>query len=43
MPAEQRLELPLAGIVLPESRSGESLDLGSLSGVHVLTLIRHRY
>jgi len=35
-------EIPLAGVTLPEARSGAPLDLGGL-GRTLVTLIRHRY
>jgi hypothetical protein len=37
------VRLPLAGVRLADARSATVLDLGTLRGVHVLTLIRHRY
>lgn len=40
---DERVQLPLTGIRLPDARSGELLDLGRLPGVAVLTLIRHRF
>ncbi len=43
MPLQTFLPIPLTGVALPDGRSGALLDLGSLGGVHVLTLIRHRY
>ena len=33
----------LAGIALPEARTGGTVGLGDLGGVDVLTLICHRY
>lgn len=33
----------LAGIALPDARTGATVGLGGLRGVHVLTLVRHRY
>jgi hypothetical protein len=33
----------LAGIVLPDARSGELLDLGAGPALAVLVAIRHRY
>lgn len=40
---EDTVHLPLGGIVLDDARGGAAVDLGSLAGVHVLSLIRHRY
>ena len=40
---EEPVHLPLGGIVLPDARTGELVDLGTSAGVQVLTLIRHRY
>ena len=36
-------DLPLAGVVLTDARTGAPVDLGRLGGVRVLTLIRHRF
>jgi len=33
----------LAGIVLPDARSGESVDLGSGPHLALVSVIRHRY
>ena len=35
--------IDLAGLALPDSRTGGLVALGDLAGLHVLTLIRHRY
>lgn len=43
MPRLTTAALDLAGLTLPDSRTGAAADLGGLAGVHVLTLIRHRY
>lgn len=40
---ERIVDLSLSGARLPDARTGELLDLGSLPGVRVLTLIRHRF
>jgi hypothetical protein len=40
---DERVELPLAGMRLTDARTGWPYDLGDLHGVHVLSLIRHRY
>ncbi|MGH3570243.1 MAG: hypothetical protein ACRDUW_00150 [Pseudonocardiaceae bacterium] len=40
---DQHVRLPLAGIRLPDARTGEAVHLGALAGVGVLTLIRHRF
>jgi hypothetical protein len=33
----------VAGIVLPDARSGEPVDLGRWPEIGVVTLIRHRF
>ncbi|MGH4009556.1 MAG: hypothetical protein ACRDTH_15635 [Pseudonocardiaceae bacterium] len=43
MPREIDRQVPLAGLVLPDARTGEAVDLGALPGRHLLTAIRHRY
>ncbi len=40
---EDTVHLPLTGIRLPDARTGDPVHLGELTGVCVLTLIRHRY
>lgn len=40
---ELRTDLPLAGVVLIDVRTGDPVDLGRPDGVRVLTLIRHRF
>lgn len=40
---EEQVDLPLAGILVADARSGRPYDLGDLRGVHVLSLVRHRY
>lgn len=40
---DEAVHLPLTGIRLADVRSGAPVDLGELSGVQVLSLIRHRY
>lgn len=35
--------ISLAGVVLPDARSGELVDLGVGSRLALVTLIRHRY
>lgn len=40
---DEPVRLPLAGITPADARSGRPVDLGALRGVHVLTLLRHRY
>lgn len=40
---DERADEPLDGIELTDVRSGAALDLGTLPGVQVLTLIRHRF
>ncbi len=39
----QDVAVPLAGIRLPDVRTGRVVDLGALDGVWALTAIRHRY
>ena len=43
MPRLTTTAIDLAGLTLPDSRTGPAVELGGLAGVHVLTLIRHRY
>jgi hypothetical protein len=43
VPRESDRPVPLAGLVLPDARTGAAVDLGALPGLHVLTAIRHRY
>jgi hypothetical protein len=40
---EDVTDIPLDGIDPTEVRTGARVDLGRLRGVHVLTLIRHRF
>jgi hypothetical protein len=40
---EVAARIPLGGIRLTDSRSGGLVDLGELTGVMVLIVIRHRY
>ena len=40
---DQHVQLPLAGIRLPDVATGDMVHLGALAGVWVLTLIRHRF
>lgn len=40
---DELVDLPLRGVRLLDARSGGCVDLGALAGVHVLTLVRHRY
>ncbi len=40
---DEQVHLALSGIRLTDARTGVLLDLGDLAGVHVLSLIRHRY
>ncbi|WP_281424788.1 hypothetical protein [Pseudonocardia nigra] len=40
---DQHVQLPLAGIGLPDVATGDTVHLGALAGVWVLTLIRHRF
>jgi len=43
VPRSQQIRVDLRGVMLPESRSRKPWDVGSQVGVHVLSLIRHRY
>jgi len=40
---DQNISVGLAGVVLTDARTRARVDLGQLAGVHVVTLIRHRY
>jgi hypothetical protein len=40
---DEKVHIPLAGIRLTDCRTDETVDLGDLAGVQVLTLVRHRY
>jgi hypothetical protein len=40
---ELTVDLPLDDVVLTDVASGDPVRLGGLSGVHVVTLIRHRH
>jgi hypothetical protein len=35
--------VPLAGLVLPDARTGRVVDLGALPGSYLLSAIRHRF
>jgi hypothetical protein len=43
MPRVEHVSIDLAGLNLPEARTGQTLALGELTGVHVLSVIRHRH
>jgi len=43
VPRRDERPVDLTGIVLPDSRTGEPVDLGALVGTYVLTAIRHRF
>jgi hypothetical protein len=43
MPRESSQPVPLNGLVLPDARTGQAVDLGTLSGDYLLTAIRHRF
>ncbi|WP_344257442.1 hypothetical protein [Terrabacter carboxydivorans] len=43
MPRRHDTALSLAGTTVIDARSGRSLDLGALEGVHLLVLMRHRH
>jgi hypothetical protein len=40
---DENISIELAGVVLTDARATARVDLGDLAGVHVVTLIRHRY
>lgn len=40
---EDTVHLRLRSIGLTDARSGARVELGDLGGVHLLSLIRHRY
>ncbi|HET9690492.1 MAG TPA: hypothetical protein VFP61_05030 [Acidimicrobiales bacterium] len=40
---ERRVRVPLAGITLTEAATGRPVDLGGLTGVRAVTLVRHRF
>ena len=40
---DQPVQLSLAGIELHDVDTGDTVHMGALAGVWVLTLIRHRY
>jgi hypothetical protein len=39
----RRLALPLSGLTVIDARDGSTYDLGRLTGVNVVVLIRHRH
>jgi hypothetical protein len=43
VPREIGHPVSLQGVVLPDARTGRSVDLGALPGTHLLTAIRHRF
>jgi hypothetical protein len=43
MPDRETMSIRASGITLPEARTGQRYELGELSGVWVLTAIRHRH
>ncbi len=43
MPRRHDTAVSLAGVTVTDAHSGASLDLGTLRGVHVLVLMRHRH
>lgn len=43
MPRTEHIAIPLAGITALDTRERTAVDLGSLGGVHVLVLLRHRH
>ena len=43
MPREIGLPLSLQDVVLPDARTGQSVDLGLLPENYLLTAIRHRF
>lgn len=40
---ELSVDIPLDGIVLTDVLTGDPVDLGRLTGVRVVSLIRHRF
>lgn len=43
MPRRRDTALSLDGITVLDARSETAVDLGALTGVHVLVLLRHRH
>ncbi len=43
MPRYQSVAIPLSGIVVTDVVGGAAVDLGDLTGVHVVVLMRHRH
>ncbi len=43
MSTRAKSAVSLAGIALPDARSGHVVDLGAVRGPALLTAIRHRY
>jgi hypothetical protein len=43
MPREIDHPVPLHGVVLPDARTAQAVDLGALPGSYLLTAIRHRF
>ncbi|MGH3973763.1 MAG: hypothetical protein ACRDS9_10630 [Pseudonocardiaceae bacterium] len=43
MPREIEQPVPLDGLVLPDARTGQAVDLGALAGWYLLTAIRHQF
>jgi hypothetical protein len=43
MPVREDLDLSLSGLAATNTATGDSCDLGSLRGVHVMVLMRHRH
>lgn len=43
VPREIDQPVPLTGLVLPDARTGQSVNLGMLPGRYLVTAIRHRY
>ena len=37
------MQVPLAGITLTDATTGRPVDLGGLTGVRAVTLVRHRF
>ena len=43
MPEVQDATIPLAGIRVTDTATGQPVDLANLDGVHVMVLMRHRH
>jgi len=43
VPRAEQVHVPLAGLMLVDARTDDTVDLGGLAGVHVMVLMRHRH